>query len=64
VRLATDEQAKRGVSQAVHIYHDSNRAYAGHMFFQRGQTRRKTRANLVDYWNICNIVDVRHVSDV
>lgn len=33
-------------------------------FFQRGQTRRETQNNLVGYWNICNIADVRHVSVV
>jgi hypothetical protein len=33
VRLATDEQAARGVSQTVHIYEDNDGNYDGYRIF-------------------------------
>lgn len=41
VRLATDDQAKRGVSQTVHIYHDANGAYAGHVLYPERPNKKE-----------------------
>ena len=38
--LATEEQAARGKSQPIHIYHDEDLNYLGHALYEKGIIRR------------------------
>ncbi|KAF2022233.1 hypothetical protein BU24DRAFT_339780 [Aaosphaeria arxii CBS 175.79] len=39
VLLATEEQARNNKSHAVHIYHDQNGNYVGHVVFPERQNK-------------------------